>query len=166
MNYRTLGLRDEEYDAIVEGLGREPNETELHLFSVMWSEHCSYKSTRRLLRLFPKEGKSVVQGPGENAGIVDVGDGWGAAFKVESHNHPSAVEPYQGAATGVGGIIRDILAMGARPTASMDGLFFGREGARSTEAALGRDHKGGRQLRQLRGRSYGWRQDGLRPFLR
>ncbi|MBP8672869.1 MAG: phosphoribosylformylglycinamidine synthase subunit PurL, partial [Synergistales bacterium] len=132
MNYRTLGLRDEEYDAIVEGLGREPNETELHLFSVMWSEHCSYKSTRRLLRLFPKEGKSVVQGPGENAGIVDVGDGWGAAFKVESHNHPSAVEPYQGAATGVGGIIRDILAMGARPTASMDGLFFGREGARST----------------------------------
>lgn len=132
MSYRTLGLRDEEFDAIVEGLGREPNETELHLFSVMWSEHCSYKSTRRLLRLFPKEGKSVVQGPGENAGIVDVGDGWGAAFKVESHNHPSAVEPYQGAATGVGGIIRDILAMGARPTASMDGLFFGREGARST----------------------------------
>lgn len=124
MNYKAVGLREEEYQAIKELLGREPNESELRILGVMWSEHCSYKSTRPLLKMFNSEGKYVIQGPGENAGIVDIGDGWAAAFKVESHNHPSAVEPYQGAATGVGGIIRDILAVGAWPTACLDGLFL------------------------------------------
>lgn len=125
MDFKKAGLSAKEYEALVQELGREPNETELRLFGVMWSEHCSYKSTRSLLKLFPMEGPAVLQGPGENAGVVDLGKGIGLAFKVESHNHPSAVEPYQGAATGVGGIIRDILAMGARPVACMDGLFFG-----------------------------------------
>lgn len=125
MHYSEAGLRENEYKALVETLGREPNECELLIMGVMWSEHCSYKSTKPLLSLFPTEGKSVILGPGENAGIVDIGDGNGIAFKVESHNHPSAVAPFQGAATGVGGIIRDILALGARPIASLDGLFFG-----------------------------------------
>jgi phosphoribosylformylglycinamidine synthase len=125
MNYRDAGLSDGEYSKIIAILGREPNELETSLIGVMWSEHCSYKSTRRLLSRFPQTGKYLVRGPGENAGVVDCHAGWGLAFKVESHNHPSAVAPYQGAATGVGGIIRDILAMGARPSASMDGLFFG-----------------------------------------
>ncbi len=124
-DFRSAGLTASEYSAIRELLQREPNFAELRILGVMWSEHCSYKSTRRLLSLFPKDGEQVVQGPGENAGIVDAGDGWGIAFKVESHNHPSAVAPYQGAATGVGGIIRDILAMGARPAALMDGLCLG-----------------------------------------
>ena len=106
-------------------MGREPNYLELSLFSVMWSEHCGYKNSRPLLRRFPNEGPRVIQGPGENAGVVEVGDGWALAFKMESHNHPSAVEPYEGAATGVGGIIRDILAMGARPVALLDSLRFG-----------------------------------------
>jgi phosphoribosylformylglycinamidine synthase subunit PurL len=106
-------------------MGRVPNFLELSLFSVMWSEHCGYKNSRSLLRRFPNEGKRVLQGPGENAGVVEVGDGWALAFKMESHNHPSAVEPYEGAATGVGGIIRDILAMGARPVALLDSLRFG-----------------------------------------
>jgi phosphoribosylformylglycinamidine synthase II len=106
-------------------MGRAPNFLELSLFSVMWSEHCGYKSSRPLLGRFPNDGERVVQGPGENAGVVEVGDGWALAFKMESHNHPSAVEPYEGAATGVGGIIRDILAMGARPVALLDSLRFG-----------------------------------------
>jgi phosphoribosylformylglycinamidine synthase subunit PurL len=106
-------------------MGRAPNYLELSLFSVMWSEHCGYKNSRPLLKRFPNEGERVVQGPGENAGVVEVGDGWAVAFKMESHNHPSAVEPYEGAATGVGGIIRDILAMGARPVALLDSLRFG-----------------------------------------
>ena len=106
-------------------MGREPNYLELSLFSVMWSEHCGYKNSRPLLRRFPNEGPRVLQGPGENAGVVSLGDGWALAFKMESHNHPSAVEPYEGAATGVGGIIRDILAMGARPVALLDSLRFG-----------------------------------------
>ena len=106
-------------------MGREPNYLELSLFSVMWSEHCGYKNSRPLLRRFPNGGPRVLQGPGENAGVVEVGDGWALAFKMESHNHPSAVEPYEGAATGVGGIIRDILAMGARPVALLDSLRFG-----------------------------------------
>ncbi|MFA0889043.1 MAG: phosphoribosylformylglycinamidine synthase subunit PurL [Synergistales bacterium] len=126
MDYRKAGLRDVEIEIIRRELGREPNEAELRIFGVMWSEHCSYKSSRPLLSLFPKNGPAVLKGVGENAGVVDAGRGWGLAFKVESHNHPSAVEPYQGAATGVGGIIRDILAMGARPMASLDGLFFGK----------------------------------------
>ncbi len=125
MNYRDAGLRESEYLSLKKTLGREPNDLELRIMGVMWSEHCSYKSTRPLLKKLPKEGKYVVLGPGENAGIIDGGAGMGIAFKVESHNHPSAVAPYQGAATGVGGIIRDIIALGARPVASLDGLFFG-----------------------------------------
>ncbi|MDR3255467.1 MAG: phosphoribosylformylglycinamidine synthase subunit PurL [Synergistaceae bacterium] len=134
MDYRDAGLSDAEYAKIKELLGRTPNELETSLIGVMWSEHCSYKSTRGLLAAFPQQGKHVAQGPGENAGVVDCGSGWGLAFKVESHNHPSAVAPYQGAATGVGGIIRDILAMGARPVASMDGLFFGPPDSRGQVA--------------------------------
>jgi phosphoribosylformylglycinamidine synthase subunit PurL len=123
--YTSLGLSDYEYDRILELLGRAPNYLELSLFSVMWSEHCGYKNSRPLLTRFPNAGPRVLQGPGENAGVVEVGEGWALAFKVESHNHPSAVEPYEGAATGVGGIIRDILAMGARPVALLDSLRFG-----------------------------------------
>ncbi|OGQ78341.1 MAG: phosphoribosylformylglycinamidine synthase II [Deltaproteobacteria bacterium RIFCSPLOWO2_12_FULL_60_19] len=119
------GLTEEEHRKIVHLLGREPNYTELGVFSVMWSEHCSYKSSRVHLKLLPTEGKAVIQGPGENAGIVDIGDGLCAAFKMESHNHPSFIEPYQGAATGVGGILRDIFTMGARPIASLNSLRFG-----------------------------------------
>jgi phosphoribosylformylglycinamidine synthase len=123
--HRELGLTDSEYDLIVEQLGREPNGVELAMFSLMWSEHCGYKHSRRLLKTLPTEGKAVVMGPGENAGAVDVGDGLVIAFKVESHNHPSAVEPFQGAATGVGGILRDVFAIGARPIAILDSLRFG-----------------------------------------
>jgi len=115
-----------EYQEIVRRMGREPNRLELYLFKVMWSEHCSYKNSRPLLRMLPKEGPAVLQGPGENAGVVDIGEGWAVAFKIESHNHPSAVEPVQGAATGVGGIIRDIMAMGARPIALLNSLRFGK----------------------------------------
>jgi phosphoribosylformylglycinamidine synthase II len=119
------GLKPEEYDRILQLLGREPNLLELGLFSVMWSEHCSYKSSRVYLRTLPTSGARVVQGPGENAGAVDIGDGLCAVFKIESHNHPSFIEPYQGAATGVGGIIRDIFTMGARPVALLNALRFG-----------------------------------------
>ena len=118
-------LTAEEYDRIVGALGREPNRTELGLFSVMWSEHCSYKSSKKHLRTLPTSGPRVVQGPGENAGAVDIGDGLAAVFKIESHNHPSFIEPYQGAATGVGGILRDIFTMGARPIAVLNSLRFG-----------------------------------------
>ncbi|MEW5783799.1 MAG: phosphoribosylformylglycinamidine synthase subunit PurL [Bacillota bacterium] len=123
--WRQLGLTDDEYKLICADLGRDPNRAELNMYSVMWSEHCSYKHSKSSLRLFPTEGKRVLQGPGENAGVVDLGGGWAAAFKIESHNHPSAVEPYQGAATGVGGIIRDIFTMGARPVAMLNSLRFG-----------------------------------------
>ena len=119
------GLTADEYQRILTILGREPNLTELGIFSVMWSEHCSYKSSRRHLKTLPTEGPRVLQGPGENAGAVDVGDGLAAVFKIESHNHPSFIEPYQGAATGVGGIIRDIFTMGARPIALLNSLRFG-----------------------------------------
>jgi phosphoribosylformylglycinamidine synthase len=119
------GVTAGEYARIVELLGREPNLTELGIFSVMWSEHCSYKSSRVHLRTLPTEGPRVLQGPGENAGAVDIGDGLAAVFKIESHNHPSFIEPYQGAATGVGGIIRDIFTMGARPVALLNSLRFG-----------------------------------------
>src|SRR5579871_4700859 len=106
-------------------LKREPTQTELGIFEVMWSEHCSYKSSRIHLKKLPTRGARVLQGPGENAGIIDIGGGWVAAFKIESHNHPSYIEPFQGAATGVGGILRDIFTMGARPIAVMDSLRFG-----------------------------------------
>src|SRR3989440_8843337 len=119
------GLTAEEYARVLAILGREPNFTELGIFSVMWSEHCSYKSSKVHLRRLPTRGPQVLQGPGENAGVVDVGDGLAAAFKVGSHNHPSAVEPFQGAATGVGGILRDVFAVGARPIAILDSLRFG-----------------------------------------
>jgi phosphoribosylformylglycinamidine synthase II len=118
-------LSEEEYASILDILGREPSLTELGIFSAMWSEHCSYKSSRKYLRTFPTTGPRVVQGPGENAGVVDLGDGLCAAFKMESHNHPSYIEPYQGAATGVGGILRDVFTMGARPVASLNSLRFG-----------------------------------------
>jgi phosphoribosylformylglycinamidine synthase len=123
--HRELGLTDAEYELIVDKLGREPNEVELAVFSLMWSEHCGYKHSRRLLKTLPTEGPRLVLGPGENAGAVSVGDGLACAFKVESHNHPSAVEPFQGAATGVGGILRDVFAIGARPIAVLDSLRFG-----------------------------------------
>jgi phosphoribosylformylglycinamidine synthase subunit PurL len=123
--HRELGLTDAEYERIVELLDRDPNEVELAMFSLLWSEHCAYKHSRKLLRRLPTSGPRVLMGPGENAGAVSVGDGWAVAFKVESHNHPSAVEPFQGAATGVGGILRDIFALGARPIAVLDSLRFG-----------------------------------------
>src|SRR5579871_5854695 len=120
-----FGLKREEYELIVRRLNREPNLVELGVFSVMWSEHCSYKSSRRHLAKFPTSGPRVIQGPGENAGVVDIGDGQAVVFKMESHNHPSFIEPYQGAATGVGGIMRDVFTMGARPIALLNALRFG-----------------------------------------
>lgn len=121
----TFGLTTDEYDLLVSGIGREPNALEAAIVGAMWSEHCGYKNSRPLFSAFPTTGPQVLQGPGENAGVVDIGEGWGVAFKMESHNHPSAVEPVQGAATGVGGILRDIFAMGARPFAVLDSLRFG-----------------------------------------
>ena len=129
--HRQLGLTDDEYELILERLGREPNDVELAMLSLMWSEHCAYKHSRKLLRRLPTEGAHVLMGPGENAGAVDVGGGLAVAFKVESHNHPSAVEPFQGAATGVGGILRDVFAVGARPIAVLDSLRFGEPAAPS-----------------------------------
>ena len=146
--YRELGLTDHEYELIVDRLGREPNDVELAMLSLMWSEHCAYKHSKRLLRRLPTEGPHVLMGPGENAGAVDVGDGLAVAFKVESHNHPSAVEPFQGAATGVGGILRDVFAIGARPIAVLDSLRFGEpaESERSryllSQAVAGIGHYG------------------------
>src|SRR5579862_4439692 len=123
---RQHGLTPDEYEKIKQLLGgREPTLTELGIFSVMWSEHCSYKSSRVHLKRLPTRSRRVLQGPGENAGIIDIGDGWACAFKIESHNHPSFIEPFQGATTGVGGILRDIFTMGARPVAVMDSLRFG-----------------------------------------
>src|SRR5437667_5903917 len=120
------GLTAEEFNRIKKILGREPNFTELGIFSVMWSEHCSYKNSRRELRKFPTTGPNILVKAGEeNAGVVDIGDDWAIAFKIESHNHPSAIEPFQGAATGVGGIIRDIFTMGARPEFCLNSLRFG-----------------------------------------
>src|ERR1700681_208728 len=122
---REVALTPDEYRVIVEQLKRVPNEVELGMLGVLWSEHCSYKTSKALLRRLPSTGAGVLQGPGENAGAIDVGQGWAAVFKIESHTHPSAIEPYQGAATGVGGIIRDVIAMGARPIALLDSLRFG-----------------------------------------
>src|SRR5438105_9366526 len=136
--HRELGLRDAEYDLICDKLGREPNGVELAMFSLLWSEHCAYKHSRKLLHMLPTEGERVVMGPGENAGAVDVGGGRAIAFKVESHNHPSAVEPFQGAATGVGGILRDVFAGGARPIAVLDSLRFGEPASERSRYLLGR----------------------------
>jgi phosphoribosylformylglycinamidine synthase subunit PurL len=139
---RQHGLTSGEYEKIRQLLGRrEPTLTELGIFSVMWSEHCSYKSSRVHLKRLPTRSKRVLQGPGENAGIIDIGDGWACAFKIESHNHPSFIEPFQGATTGVGGILRDIFTMGARPVAVMDSLRFGPLTARTaTQAEIHRNH--------------------------
>src|SRR5688572_15067901 len=119
-------ITPDELGRIKSALGRDPTYTELGVFSVMWSEHCSYKSSRVHLKRLPTKGPRVIQGPGENAGVVDIGDGFAAIFKMESHNHPSYIEPYQGAATGVGGILRDVFTMGARPIAGLNSLRFGR----------------------------------------
>src|SRR5450756_2165460 len=141
---KTHSITPDEYTRIEKALGRTPSLTELGIFSVMWSEHCSYKSSRVHLKRLPTKGTrtagpgSVVQGPGENAGIIDVGDGWACAFKIESHNHPSYIEPYQGAATGVGGILRDIFTMNARPLAVMDSLRFGPLDEAEPDATLRR----------------------------
>src|SRR5947207_13870020 len=139
--HRELGLKDEEYARIREILGRRPTDAELAMYSVMWSEHCSYKSSKVHLRYFGETTTdemraAMLAGIGENAGVVDIGDGWAVTFKVESHNHPSYVEPYQGAATGVGGIVRDIMAMGARPIAVADSLRFGAADAPDTKRVL------------------------------
>ena len=125
------GLTPAEYDRLLKILGREPSFTELGIFSVMWSEHCSYKSSRVWLARLPTKGPQVIQGPGENAGVVDIGDGDAVVFKMESHNHPSFIEPYQGAATGVGGIMRDVFTMGARPIANLNALRFGDPATRA-----------------------------------
>ena len=140
--HRALGLTDVEFDRIRSLLGRFPNDFELGVFSLLWSEHCGYKHSARLLRRFPTEGAAVLQGPGENAGVVDLGEGVACAFKVESHNHPSAVEPFQGAATGVGGILRDVIAMGARPVGLLDGLRFGADDFSFDRAVAGIGHYG------------------------
>src|SRR5437667_3117075 len=135
--HRALGLTDWEFERIGELLEREPNHFELAVFSLLWSEHCGYKHSALLLKRLPSAGDGVLQGPGENAGVIDLGEGEAVAFKVESHNHPSAVEPFQGAATGVGGILRDIVAMGARPIALLDALRFGEPGHAFDRAVAG-----------------------------
>ena len=140
--HRSLGLTDGEFDRIRELLGRFPNDFELAVFSLLWSEHCGYKHSAPLLKRLQSSGERVLQGPGENAGVIDLGDGVAVAFKVESHNHPSAVEPFQGAATGVGGILRDIVAMGARPIALLDGLRFGEPDWHFKRAVAGIGHYG------------------------
>ena len=150
--HRALGLTDAEYAQIEEALERSPNDFELAVFSLLWSEHCGYKHSRLELRRLPTHGPRVLQGPGENAGVIDVGDGLAVAFKVESHNHPSAVEPYQGAATGVGGILRDIFAMGARPIALGDSLRLGPLDEERPRELFRGIVRGDRRLRQLRRR--------------
>ena len=140
--HRALGLTDGELERICELLGRHPNEFELAVFSLLWSEHCGYKHSALLLKRLPSHGERVLQGPGENAGVIDLGEGEAVAFKVESHNHPSAVEPFQGAATGVGGILRDIVAMGARPVAILDGLRFAEPDHHFQRAVAGIGHYG------------------------
>src|SRR5437588_6015591 len=143
------GLTPEEFERIKKILGRDPNFTELGIFSVMWSEHCSYKNSRRELKKFPTSGPNILVRAGEeNAGVVDIGDGWAVAFKIESHNHPSAIEPFQGAATGVGGIIRDIFTMGARPEFCLNSLRFG-----PIAPSVGRDSVEPTKESRLRGAS-------------
>src|SRR2546421_1795960 len=140
--HRSLGLTDGEFERICVLLERDPNHFELAVFSLLWSEHCGYKHSALLLKRLPPKGERVLQGPGENAGVIDLGEGEAVAFKVESHNHPSAVEPFQGAATGVGGILRDIVAMGARPIAILDGLRFAEPDDHFRRAVAGIGHYG------------------------
>ena len=128
-----MGLSHDEWLLILKRLDRTPNLCELGIFSAMWSEHCSYKSSKKWLKTLPTEGAQVIQGPGENAGVVDIGDGLATVFKIESHNHPSYIEPYQGAATGVGGILRDVFTMGARPVALLNALRFGQSDHEKTK---------------------------------
>ena len=152
------GLKPDEYQRILDLIGREPSFTELGIFSAMWNEHCSYKSSKVHLRTLPTKAPWVIQGPGENAGVIDIGDGLAVVFKMESHNHPSYIEPYQGAATGVGGILRDVFTMGARPIACLNALSLRR--SRASQDAPSRVRRGGgrRRLRQFVRRA-----DGRRP---
>ena len=160
------GLTREEYDRVVGLLGRDPTYPELGLFSALWSEHCSYKSSRVHLRRLPTQAPHVLQGPGENAGIVDIGDGFALAFKIESHNHPSFIEPFQGAATGVGGILRDIFTMGARPIALLDSLRFGVGRGREDALSPRRRRRGDLPLRELLRLPDRRRRDRLRAGVR
>ena len=144
------GLTTDEYQRLVAMLGRDPTFTELGIVSALWSEHCSYKHSRPLLKTLPTKAPYVLQGPGENAGVISIGDGLAVAFKIESHNHPSAVEPYQGAATGVGGILRDVFTMGARPIAMLNSLRFGSLDSAARSLSVRRRRQGHRRLRQLR----------------
>jgi phosphoribosylformylglycinamidine (FGAM) synthase-like enzyme len=161
------GLSPDEYQRILQIIGREPSFTELGIFSAMWNEHCSYKSSKKWLRTLPTEGPQVICGPGENAGIVDIGDGKKQAvvFKMESHNHPSYIEPYQGAATGVGGILRDVFTMGARPIAAMNALSFGEKDHPKTRQPGAWRGRGDRRLRQLLRRAHDRRRNAVSPRL-
>ena len=151
------GLKADEYQRMLDLIGREPTLTELGIFSAMWNEHCSYKSSKVHLRGLPTTGPHVIQGPGENAGVIDIGDGLACVFKMESHNHPSYIEPYQGAATGVGGILRDVFTMGARPIACLNALVVRRARASQDPASGVRRGRRHRRLRQ-----FVWRADGRR----
>ncbi len=151
------GLSADEYKLVLEIMGREPSMTELGIFSVMWSEHCSYKSSRVHLKKLPTKAPWVIQGPGENAGVIDIGDGQAAIFKMESHNHPSFIEPYQGAATGVGGIMRDVFTMGARPIANLNALALRRAQRSEDPPSDQRRRRRHRRLWQLHGRADGGR---------
>ena len=159
------GLKPDEYARLVALIGRTPSFTELGIFSAMWNEHCSYKSSKIHLRTLPTKAPWVIQGPGENAGVIDIGDGLAVVFKMESHNHPSFIEPYQGAATGVGGILRDVFTMGARPIACLNALSFGDP--ESSEDAPSRLRRGRRhrRLRQFVRRADGRRRGALSPPL-
>ena len=130
------GLKEDEYKKIINLIGREPNHLELGIFSAMWNEHCSYKSSKKFLKKLPTKNEKVIQGPGENAGVIDIGDNDAIVFKIESHNHPSFIEPYQGAATGVGGILRDVFTMGARPIATLNSIHFGSPNHPKTKTLL------------------------------
>ena len=155
------GLKPDEYQRILDLLGRKPTLTELGIFSAMWNEHCSYKSSKKWLRTLPTTGPQVICGPGENAGVVDIGDGQALVFKMESHNHPSYIEPYQGAATGVGGILRDVFTMGARPIAAMNALSLRRADASEDAAPGARRGRRHRRLRQRLRRADGRRRAAL-----
>ena len=157
------GLKPDEYERILKLIGRVPTFTELGIFSAMWNEHCSYKSSRIHLRGLPTKAPWVIQGPGENAGVIDIGDGQAVVFKMESHNHPSYIEPYQGATTGVGGILRDVFTMGARPIACLNALSLRRAGTSQDAASGVRRRRRRRRLRQFVRRADG-RRAGAFPY--